>query len=129
MNTAATSVLVEYVGSKDRKEDNVSGSGTVWNGPGDVQPVTLIQWGLLSKHPGVWRKVQESAPATLEPRVADAAKAPEAAKALSLSSKPEETGLSVDDVHAIKFEFPEAEGKPASQPARKAAAKTARSAE
>jgi len=53
MNT--NSVLVEYVGKKAQKVDNVADTGTVWNGEGDIQPVTLEAWGKLSRHPEVWR--------------------------------------------------------------------------
>lgn len=47
-------MLVQYIGPKDRKEDNVARSGTVWHGRGDVQEVTPEVWGKLSRHPDVW---------------------------------------------------------------------------
>lgn len=48
-------VLVEYVGEKERKVDNIAGTGTVWHGKGDVQPCSLAAWGKLSAYPTVWR--------------------------------------------------------------------------
>lgn len=48
---------VEYIGTKDRKEDNVSGSGLVWNGSGDIQAVTREQWAKLQRHPEIWRAI------------------------------------------------------------------------
>lgn len=32
-------MLIEYIGRKDRKEDNIAGTSTVWLGHGDVQEV------------------------------------------------------------------------------------------
>lgn len=143
METIETTVLVEYLGNKDRKEDNVSGSGVVWRGHGDVQPVTAAQWGALSKHDEVWRKVDStegkttsgSLPAAL---LADGSKAAEAAKALSLDGAQDSSapGLTVEQVHAHKFSFtleeksdstedqahPKANGSEAPTPATKPAA-------
>jgi pyruvate/2-oxoglutarate dehydrogenase complex dihydrolipoamide acyltransferase (E2) component len=53
-NTALIPVV--YIGHKERKADNVAGSGVVWHGHGDVQPVTPQQWGLLSKYPQIWTR-------------------------------------------------------------------------
>lgn len=47
-------VDVEYVGSKAKSTDNVAGTGTVWNGPGDVQKVPASAWPKLAKH-AHWR--------------------------------------------------------------------------
>lgn len=52
----ASLIPVVYIGHKERKVDNVAGSGVVWHGHGDVQGVTPPQWGLLSKHPQVWAR-------------------------------------------------------------------------
>lgn len=49
-------IPVVYIGHKERKTDNVAGSGAVWHGHGDVQPVTPQQWGLLSKYPQIWAR-------------------------------------------------------------------------
>lgn len=69
-------IKVEYIGNKAIKEDNVSDSGATWEGPGDIQEVTPAQWGKLSKHPGVWRRVDKpvysaSHPLTTAPAVQD----------------------------------------------------------
>lgn len=45
---------VIYIGDKPEKVDNVSGSGAVWRGHGDVQAVNPESWAKLSKHPNVW---------------------------------------------------------------------------
>jgi len=57
-NTALIPVV--YIGHKERKVDNVAGSGAVWHGHGDVQPVTPQQWGLLSKYPQIWSRDVDS---------------------------------------------------------------------
>lgn len=49
-------VAVRYIGSKEVKTDNVSDSGAVWHGNGDVQHVTHAQWGKLSAHKEVWER-------------------------------------------------------------------------
>lgn len=122
-------VQVEYIGTKERKEDNLTGSGVVWQGHGDVQHVTAAQWGALSKHGEVWRLAKSEAVAnaggTAETRsVANAAKAPEAVKALGLGglTTKDPAGLTADQVQAAKFEFP-AESKPAEGQKVKAAGK------
>ncbi len=60
MNTATT-VMVEYVGQKVRKEDNVAGTGTVWNGAGDVQEVPQRAWAIMQRHKDVWREASADA--------------------------------------------------------------------
>jgi hypothetical protein len=45
---------VIYIGDKPEKVDNVSGSGAVWRGYGEVQAVKPESWAKLSKHPNVW---------------------------------------------------------------------------
>lgn len=132
METAETIVLVEYLGTKERKEDNVAGSNVVWQGSGDIQPVTPAQWGSLSKHPEVWRKVAKASTGAKKPThdgaelKADASKAKEAAQALSLggASSDGESGMTVEQVHAAKFDFPTAEQAP--KPKANPAAKTAK---
>jgi hypothetical protein len=70
-----STVKVKYVGRKPVKFDNVAGTNTVWNGPGDVQEVTPEVWTKLSKHEGVWEldgqepaKPQDSKPPQGEPK-------------------------------------------------------------
>mgnify|MGYP000955585252 CR=1 FL=1 len=132
METAETTVLVEYLGTKDRKEDNVSGSNVVWQGPGDIQPVTSAQWGSLSKHPEVWRKVAKATPNAKKDGQdgnelkADASKAKEAVQALSLggAAADGESSMTVEQVHAAKFELPTTDQAPNAN--AKPAAKTAK---
>lgn len=57
MNTPSTTVLVEYVGLKDREEDHLYGTGLVWIGKGDVQEVPVANWSRMRKHVDVWRLV------------------------------------------------------------------------
>lgn len=51
-----STIEVEYIGTKARKDDNVAGTGVTWFGHGDVQSVPATAWGILSKHPQVWRR-------------------------------------------------------------------------
>lgn len=90
-----TTINVTYIGTKERKDDNVAGSGVTWLGHGDTQPVPLSAWGALSKHPGVWMRADEQ-------------RAP-----LALGQG---TELSADQIHGILF--------PSEQLAEKAAATT-----
>ena len=49
-------MLIEYVGKKPRKPDNVAGTGIVWHGPGDVQEVPdPAACARLLRHTDVWR--------------------------------------------------------------------------
>jgi hypothetical protein len=49
--------LIEYVGAKPSKPDNVAGTGIVWHGPGDVQEVPdPAACALLLRHREVWRE-------------------------------------------------------------------------
>lgn len=47
-------VRIEYVGKKPFAGDNVAKSGKIWNGPGDVQEVTVTQAKTLLKYPDQW---------------------------------------------------------------------------
>lgn len=47
---------LEYVGSKPRKEDNITHSGVIWYGPGDVQEVPDASMHKLLAHVDVWRR-------------------------------------------------------------------------
>lgn len=49
-------VLVEYVGSKPEKSDNLYGTGLTWYGHGDVQEVPANKWAAMKKHADVWRE-------------------------------------------------------------------------
>lgn len=48
---------IAYVGLKERKEDNVAGTGLVWSGHGDTHTVSKRDAALLLKHPDVWAEV------------------------------------------------------------------------
>lgn len=58
-----STIKVRYIGVKPRQTDCLAGTGTVWNGPGDVQTVPLKAWEKFSKHPTVYELVEEDAPA------------------------------------------------------------------
>lgn len=45
---------IRYIGEKPIKHDNVAGTGTVWNGPRDIQEVPDAAVPLLLLHPTVW---------------------------------------------------------------------------
>ena len=53
--------LIEYIGSKPSKEDNVAGTGAVWSGAGDAQEVPESAVAALLAHKTVWR-LAEAAP-------------------------------------------------------------------
>lgn len=59
--------LIEYIGSKARKVDNVAGTGLVWAGPGDRHEVAEPAAALLLKHPTVWAAAEASSQAVVEP--------------------------------------------------------------
>jgi hypothetical protein len=46
-----------YIGRKDRKEDNVAGTGLAWIGHGDTHLVDKRAATLLLKHADVWKEV------------------------------------------------------------------------
>lgn len=54
-----TLIEIEYVGKKPWARDNVAGSGKAWNGPGDVQEVTVNQAKTLLKYPDQWALANE----------------------------------------------------------------------
>jgi hypothetical protein len=54
-------VLVEYIGDKERKTDNVTDTGLVWHGKGDRQLVPVSRWAQLRRHAAVWREVPQTA--------------------------------------------------------------------
>jgi len=56
-------VRVKHIGAHARRADTMSGEGTVWHGPGDVQTCTRRAWeNHLSKHRDLWVLVDEAAP-------------------------------------------------------------------
>ena len=60
---------IQYIGKKPVKHDNVAGTGTVWNGTGDVQevkdPLVVAQ---LLRHGSVWQMADgKAAPESPEP--------------------------------------------------------------
>ncbi|WP_025915803.1 hypothetical protein [Herminiimonas sp. CN] len=55
-----TTIKVEYIGKKPFCIDNVAKSGKVWNGPGDVQEVTLQQAKILTSYRDQWALVEAS---------------------------------------------------------------------
>ena len=52
--------LIEYIGSKTRKADNVAGTGAVWLGAGDAQEVPESAVAALLAHKTVWRLAEAS---------------------------------------------------------------------
>lgn len=55
-------MLIRYVGSKQRKTDNVAGTGLVWNGNGDVQDVPDAAAAKLLQYPDVWAHAGDGQP-------------------------------------------------------------------
>lgn len=84
MDTPKKTVLVEYVGLKPSRTDNLYGTNITWEGPGDVREVPADTWARMKVHRDIWREVVPGtsslapapAPAPAEPLVADAATAP-----------------------------------------------------
>lgn len=45
---------IRYIGRKEWAVDPVAGSGVVWDGAGDVQPMTIAQARKILNHPDEW---------------------------------------------------------------------------
>lgn len=54
-----TTIQVRYIGVKPKQTDCIAGTGTVWNGPGDVKPVPIKAWEQFRKHPTVYELVDD----------------------------------------------------------------------
>lgn len=63
--------LIEYIGHKARKVDNVAGTGLVWAGPGDRHEVAEPAAALLLRHPTVWAAAEAAPQAVVEPTPAN----------------------------------------------------------
>lgn len=50
--------IIEYVGLKESKADNVAGTGLVWEGKGDRHTVSVSAAAVLLRHPDVWILVE-----------------------------------------------------------------------
>lgn len=103
-------VLVEYIGSKPEKVDNVANTGLIWLGAGDVRAVPIEAWAKMSSHDGVWRLAeQQKAAATLE-RAASAAAptlAPSAAPAAAEAPAPAPDELKHESAEIYGTDHPE----------------------
>lgn len=52
--------LIEYIGRKPKKEDNIAGTGTWWLGQGDVQEIAdPVAAAKLLAYDTVWRRAAE----------------------------------------------------------------------
>lgn len=54
---------IRYIGKKPRKVDTVAGTGVIWNGPGDVQPVPDHAVKVLLLHTDSWEPADVKAAA------------------------------------------------------------------
>ncbi|RTL00418.1 MAG: hypothetical protein EKK59_04515 [Neisseriaceae bacterium] len=62
--------IVRYIGQKDRKEDNVAGTGAVWFGFGDEVEITdRGRANRLAKFSDVWEIVDGGSPASEAPQI------------------------------------------------------------
>ncbi len=86
--------LIEYIGSKPRKTDNVAGTGAVWLGAGDAQEVPESAVAALLLHKTVWR-LADAAPSAPAASAADESQPP--APATDPASKPEYRFVLMDD--------------------------------
>lgn len=71
--------FARYVGLKASKTDNISDSGHVWNGHGDVRRVTTEQAAKLRPHRDVWEILDSEPEAAPAPAPAPASAAPDPA--------------------------------------------------
>ena len=53
-------VLLKYVGKKPFAIDSIGGTGVVWNGNGDIQPVPEETAEKLLKHPDQWARAPKA---------------------------------------------------------------------
>lgn len=87
--------FVRYIGAKDRKDDNVAGTGAIWHGFGDVVEIrNAAAASKLAQHSLVWEIVPpesaQQAPRQIEELVGDDEKKPETPGLANLSlSNPE----------------------------------------
>lgn len=93
---------VRYIGLKPSRADTLGGSGVVWHGNGDVQPVPDEAWEKLKQHPTVWELVT---PAATEPPLA----------AASVSGGQQQPDMPADDLATMNVaqlrEWAKANGK------------------
>lgn len=71
-------VGIRYIGLKPKKNENITGTDTVWNGFGDIQkvPIAVAQRLLQPKYNKIWQNEADDPPAD----ATDAARSAEAAK-------------------------------------------------
>lgn len=91
---------IAYVGLKERKEDNVAGTGLVWSGHGDTHTVSKRDAALLLKHPDVWAEVGEEGAQDNGAAGLSGAKTSQAAE--DQGSKVVDDGLEAMDIDALK---------------------------
>jgi hypothetical protein len=84
--------LVEYIGRKPKQTDTVAGTGTIWVGTGDVQPVSDEAWAAMAKHPFVWRLAEKQQVPAVTGGLSDAA---------SLSSDDSDKPADKPDLYAM----------------------------
>lgn len=78
--------IVRYIGQKDRKEDNVAGTGAVWFGFGDEVEITdRGRANKLAKFSDVWEIVGDVSPASDAPPIEPEAVKPPPLANLSLT--------------------------------------------
>lgn len=57
---------IRYIGKKQQKVDTVAGTGVIWNGNGDVQPVPDKAAGKLLEHTDSWELATDVPPAAAD---------------------------------------------------------------
>lgn len=80
---AADTVRVRHIGQHAKRADTMSGEGTMWHGPGDVQTVSRNAWeNHLRKYPDLWvladAEPAASPPAAVKPEPKKAEESPAA---------------------------------------------------
>lgn len=90
-----TLIEIVYVGKKPWARDNVAGSGKAWDGPGDVQEVTVNQAKMLLKYQDQWGLANEKDAAKVDGPITVKVTDPQSGKSeevpASVLAKPLET--------------------------------------
>lgn len=90
-------VAIVYVGKKARKDDNVANTGTVWNGPGDVQRVDASVAAKLLSHVDIWARAEGETEKVPDAEVESTLTKPEEEEGEELQDTP--TAFNIDDAN------------------------------
>lgn len=86
-------VLLKYVGKKPFAIDSIGGTGVVWNGNGDIQPVPEETAEKLLKHPDQWALAPKAVAESAGKKPAATKKAADKVKAEQEATSTDEDGF------------------------------------